>query len=341
MGYQYAEYGGFAPYVPVAERRRKAAREVASLRKTGKPVAPVRIDGRSIATTFWGQAWCANLEAYSDYANRLPRGRTYVRNGSVVDLQIAAGQLTALVMGSELYRVEVEIRPIAAAQWRSLIKECAGRIDSLIELLQGKLSQGVMEIITRKTTGLFPEPRQIKFSCSCPDSARLCKHVAAALYGVGARLDQEPELLFRLRHVDQLELITGASAGQRLGKHATASQREELTSELASTELSALFGIDLDPGDSAGTKESGKPDAPAARPGKSSAKKPVLPKTVLPKLRRAQVSRKELLARGIAPTTLQIWLRSGILIPSAERGIYKTTATARKWLAAWPPVSGS
>src|SRR6516165_2714205 len=96
---------GFRPYVPVAQRRAQAAREVAKRQKKGQTVSPVVIEGRAIATTFWGKAWCDNLESYSDFANRLPRGRTYVRNGSVIDLQITPGQIKALVSGSEIYKV--------------------------------------------------------------------------------------------------------------------------------------------------------------------------------------------------------------------------------------------
>src|SRR5665647_3955327 len=196
-------YYGWHPYVPVAEKRRRAEQKLAKLRKRGQPVAPVSVDGRTIAKTFWGKAWCENLESYSDYENRLPRGRTYVRNGSVVDLQIAESQITAQVSGSEIYEVKVAILPVARPRWKAICEDCAGSIDSLVELLQGRLSKGVMERISQQQTGLFPSPKEIKLSCSCPDWAEMCKHVAAVLYGVGARLDQQPELLFRLRAVNE------------------------------------------------------------------------------------------------------------------------------------------
>ena len=186
---------GWRPYVSVAERRAKAARELSKLaKKTGRAASPVVLDGRKIAATFWGKAWCDNLEAYSDFANRLPRGRTYVRNGSVVDLQINKGNVTALVSGSELYKIEIKIKPLAPTLWKSIQTECAGKIDSLMELLQGKLSSAVMQIVTRHERGLFPTPKEIDLDCSCPDWADLCKHVAASLYGVGAKLDQNPTL---------------------------------------------------------------------------------------------------------------------------------------------------
>ena len=185
---------GWRPYVSVAERRRKAAREMQKLRKKGHPVSPVVIEGRTIARTFWGKAWCDNLERYSDFANRLPRGRTYVRNGSVVDLQIAPGEVNALVSGSELYKVAVKVSAVPKARWTSICADCAGAIDSLVELLQGRFSKGVMERICQQKTGLFPAPAEIEFSCSCPDWASMCKHVAAVLYGIGARLDEQPEL---------------------------------------------------------------------------------------------------------------------------------------------------
>lgn len=374
MGYYQTHYEDFQPYVPVAERRRRAAREIASLRKKGKQTAPVIIAGRTIATTFWGRAWCDNLESYSDYANRLPRGRTYVRNGSVLDLAIQAGAISALVMGSQLYRVRITISPLARARWQALIKECAGRIDSLVELLRGRLSQGVMEVITRKGTGLFPSPREIELSCSCPDSAVMCKHVAAALYGVGARLDEHPELLFALRQVEQLELITQASAAHTLSRGAAAKR----PSALAGADLSELFGIELDPGASpvpqppslpaarktpsprrtaaassskqAPAPSPAVPKAPSSRRAAASpsfAPSPAVPKTSLrraagvrpaavrprPKVR-AKMTRKELLTAGVAESLLQLWLRTGLLLPSGERGIYRTTALVRRQLAA-------
>src|ERR1019366_3464256 len=207
---------GWRPYVSTAERRRQALRKMQQLRKKGHSVSPVTVEGRTIAKTFWGKAWCENLERYSDFANRLPRGRTYVRNGSVIDLQIASGEVKALVSGSEIYEIAGKITPVTKARWKSICKDCAGAIDSLVELLQGRLSTGVMERICREKTGLFPSPNEIQLSCSCPDWASMCKHVAAVLYGIGARLDQQPELLFRLRKVDQHDLL--AKAGSDLSK---------------------------------------------------------------------------------------------------------------------------
>ena len=232
---------GWRPYVPVAERRAKAAREIAKLSKnTGRAALPVLLNGRKIASTFWGKAWCDNLEAYSDFANRLPRGRTYLRNGSVVDLQISKGTVTALVAGSSLYRVEIKIKPLAAPQWKAIQSECAGKIDSLIELLQGKLSSGVMQIVTRPERGLFPTPKEIDLDCSCPDWAGLCKHVAASLYGVGARLDQNPGLLFLLRGVDPADLISKASAADAVRQAGPAPS-------MSDAEVADVFGIEVEP----------------------------------------------------------------------------------------------
>jgi len=231
---------GWPPYVPVAERRRKAAREMEKLKKKGHPVSPIVIDGRTIAKTFWGKAWCENLERYSDYENRLPRGRTYVRNGSVVDLQIGAGEIKAMVSGSELYRVTVKLTPVSTKRWQSICTDCAGAIDSLVELLQGRFSKGVMERLCRQDTGLFPSPHEIKLSCSCPDWAEMCKHVAAVLYGIGARLDEKPELLFKLHKVDENELIAKASAGLPLGAKTLAPEKT-----LGSEDLSAIFGLEM------------------------------------------------------------------------------------------------
>jgi uncharacterized Zn finger protein len=229
----------YQPYVPVAARRARAAREVEKLKKK-RAVAPVVIEGRKIAQSFWGKAWCDNLERYSDFASRLPRGRTYVRNGSVIDLQIQRGQLRALVSGSEIYQVEINIAVAAPARWKAICKDCAGSVGSLIELLQGKLSKNVMERVCRDSDGLFPAPREIKLSCSCPDSADMCKHVTAVLYGVGARLDTAPDLLFTLRGVDRAELVSAAGADEQITRMGAGSERV-----LAGVDVAALFGLDM------------------------------------------------------------------------------------------------
>ena len=231
---------GWRPYVSVAERRRQALNEMAKLRKKGHPVSPVIVEGRVIVKTFWGKAWCENLERYSDFANRLPRGRTYVRNGSVLDLQIAPGTIRALVSGSSLYKVEVKVTPVAKARWKSICGDCAGAIDSLVELLQGRLAKGVMDRVCREGDGLFPQPSEIKLSCSCPDWADMCKHVAGALYGIGARLDTQPRLLFELRGVDESELVAGADQGAgRLNSAPGAAN------VLAHGDVAALFGLEM------------------------------------------------------------------------------------------------
>jgi uncharacterized Zn finger protein len=233
-------FWGFRPYVPVAARRAKAAREIEGLRKKGRAVAPIVIEGRKIAKSFWGKAWCDNLERYSDFANRLPRGRTYVGNGSVIDLQIERGKVEALVSGSEIYKVKIDIAVAAPSRWKAICADCAGSVASLVELLKGKLSKNVMERVCREADGLFPAPREIEMSCSCPDWAGMCKHVAATLYGVGARLDSAPELLFALRGVNREDMVCDVSAGLPLTRTAAASRRV-----LVDDDVAALFGLDM------------------------------------------------------------------------------------------------
>jgi uncharacterized Zn finger protein len=233
-------YFEWRPYVPVAEKRRQAEGKLAKLRKRGQSVAPVTIEGRTIAKSFWGKSWCINLERYSDFESRLPRGRTYVRNGSVLDLQIARGKVAAMVAGSSLYEVKITIAPVTAARWKAICRDCAGAIDSVVELLQGRLAKGVMDRVCRQGDGLFPSPKEIKLSCSCPDWADMCKHVAAALYGVGARLDERPQLLFELRGVDENELLAGA--GQDLALTRAAPGAEKI---LDNSDVAALFGLEM------------------------------------------------------------------------------------------------
>lgn len=236
-------YDPFPPYVSAAERRAQAEARIATLRKKGQTPAPVRIAGSAIAKTFWGKAWCGNLESYSDFANRLPRGRTYVRSGAVVDLKIEHDTILALVQGTSLYEVRIKVSKLPAARWRAFKARCAGagRIDSMVALLRGTIGESLLAIVTDRTHGLFPAPKEITLECSCPDSASMCKHVAATLYGVGARLDQKPELFFALRQVDPLDLVGAPPAA------ATAKPKKAL----AETELAGIFGIEIagaDPG---------------------------------------------------------------------------------------------
>jgi uncharacterized Zn finger protein len=248
----------WAPYVSVGERRRQAAGKLARLVKAGQSMSPVIIEGRAIAKTAWGKAWCATMEGYSDYANRLPRGRTYVRSGAVIDLQVASGQVVARVSGSSIYRTTITVKPVPKTTWQQICADCAGSIDSLVELLQGRLSKAVMDRLCRQGDGLLPAPRDIRFDCSCPDSAAMCKHVAAVLYGVGARFDHQPELLFTLCQVDVADLLS--KAGSDLVSTAVFGERA-----LAEDEVSALFGLDMD-----GTPAVAVPTSPIASTSRKS-----------------------------------------------------------------------
>jgi uncharacterized Zn finger protein len=250
-------YDNWAPYVPVAKRRANAAKKLDKLRKKGLKVQPVEIEGRKIAASFWGKGWCDHMESFSDYDNRLPRGRTYVRNGSVCHLDIQPGRVEAIVSGSELYNIAITIAPLAKRKWDSVKSSCAGQIGSLIDLLRGKLAGGVMEIVSNRETGLFPLPGEMKFTCDCPDSARMCKHIAAVLYGVGARLDHAPEKLFLLRGVNHEELVDVTQAVKNAAGAPTSRRR------IAASGLSDVFGIDM--ADEAETPKPVRPKKGAAR----------------------------------------------------------------------------
>jgi uncharacterized Zn finger protein len=231
--------GAFFPRVNVEMARARSKKALAKLGKTGAELRPVELTGNKIATTFWGKAWCANLERYSDFETRLPRGRSYLRTGAVIDLSIEPQNVRALVQGTELYEVKIEMAALAPASWKKIVLECAGSIDSMIDLLQGALSNRVIQVATRPGAGLFPAPRELKMDCSCPDWAVMCKHVAAVLYGVGVRLDTAPELFFVLRGVDAKELVTDAASS-------FAAELPAGTQTLSDTELQDIFGATID-----------------------------------------------------------------------------------------------
>ena len=228
-------------YSPVGKRIARAEKRAAK-RATwaGRAPEPVRIIGRDIAKTFWGRSWCQSLESFSDISNRLPRGRTYVRNGSVVDLLITRGRIEAIVAGSMVYDVAIAIAPLPPVKWQAIKTDCAASIGSLLDLLSGRLSDGVMQRMVKPQEGLFPSPREISIACSCPDGAAICKHLAAVFYAVGHRLDTQPELLFLLRGVDQRELIVAATKDS-----VSRAIRGDGAHALADDDLASIFGVDL------------------------------------------------------------------------------------------------
>jgi len=260
-------YWDFKPYVSVAEKRAKAEKKLIQLKKKNSNIKPVVIQGQTIAHTWWGKAWCTNLEAYADFSNRIGRGRSYVRHGAVLDLQIQTGLVQALVQGSESkpYTVAIRIAPLPETVVQAVRTACAGRIDSLQDLLAGRFPKALADQFREKGKGLFPAPGEIQLSCSCPDWAVMCKHVAAVLYGIGARLDEDPALLFTLRGVKTEDLIAQTlqeTTGRMLDR---AGKRKDRV--IADADLGAVFGIEMEdqPGDAAQTKDPAHPPK-AARP---------------------------------------------------------------------------
>lgn len=285
---------GWPRYVPVAERRRKAKRAMAKLVKKGMDIQPVQIEGRKIAKTFWGQAWCEHMESLGDFASRLPRGRTYVRNGSVCHLAIEKGRVRAIVSGSELYHIDVAIQVLSKEKWSAVKSRCAGQVGTLLELLQGRISDQVMQVVTDPREGLFPLSKEIQLKCDCPDWADMCKHLAAVLYGVGARLDERPELLFLLRGVNHEELVE-TSADRAVSR---AVGRKGRRRTLADSELGNVFSIEMSDEAAAPTQ----PVKPARRKKAAprAAKKKASKKKAAPKKTAKKAAKKKAAAKKSA-----------------------------------------
>ena len=247
-------YGMYPRSLTVAERRAKAQKQAAKLGKKGIALDPVLLDGRRIASSWWGLHWNENLERYADFAYRLERGRSYVRNGMVLDLKIEAGQIRAKVAGSRStpYDVTVKIKPLPPATWKALVAKASGKIESVSTLLEGGFPEELRELFFSQAGGLFPTPKQIEFECTCPDWASMCKHVAATLYGVGARLDRQPALFFDLRAV-KLDALVGKAAGAAVKTLLTKAaakpagkSRRIFGDAAAPADIGAVFGIDME-----------------------------------------------------------------------------------------------
>ncbi len=295
-------YWSYPPYVSVAEKRAKAEKKLKQLKKKNPHINPVVIEGKAIAKTWWGKAWNKNLETYADYSNRIGRGRSYVRHGAVLDLQISAGKVDSLVQGSESrpYSVTIQIEAMGDKTWRDLKTAAEGKLESLQELLAGKFPKALGEIFTTRGKGLFPSPKEIAFDCSCPDSATMCKHVAATLYGIGARLDQDPALFFKLRQVKMKDLVSEAI--EEKTRELLDKARKKTARVIEDSDLADVFGIDMESPiapemkrKKTGTKTAGtkKPSKPIPKVSKtkvlaSKSAKKATPKKTLPETKTPQ-----------------------------------------------------
>lgn len=214
--------------------------------KKGKILHPIVVQGKNITSSWWGNAWCKNLERYADYASRIDRGRRYVCSGTVVDLQIEKGHVSARVQGSKKtpYKVEIRISPMSEETCQNIIDRCTTKVSNIEQLVSGSFPEEMKELFGGHN-GLFPSPREISFGCSCPDWALMCKHVAAVLYGIGVRLDEDPLLLFELRGIDINRFIdvTLASRVDQMLDNAEAAITNSRRVMSDSNELSGLFGV--------------------------------------------------------------------------------------------------
>jgi len=336
----------WAPYVSAGQKLSQATRRAAQVAKKEKrDTQPVTIQGRVIAKTFWGKAWCDNLVAYQDFSNRLPRGAAYVRNGSVVDLVIKPKKIDAIVAGSKPYTVKIDITALDSKRWKLIRSECSESIDSLLDLLSGKLSDGVMKRLTDQKTGLFPSPKEIRMSCSCPDYSSCCKHLAAVMYGIGSRLDSQPELLFLLRGVDHQELVSQAIAAGNLDRELSGGQ----SSGLDLQDLSAIFGIELDSSASESPKSSKQTKTKRSVKKKTAESAPAAvvvdlpkPKTSRSKAPNAKAAKSKAVAKVKAEksktvaksntkvTETKTRLKAGSKASSVQRSSAKSTARSAK-----------
>ena len=215
------------------QRVKMTSQAAAKKNKDYAPVPPIK--GRNICQSWWGQAWCRNLEQYADYESRLDRGKRYVKTGTVIDLKIKKGKVEARVQGTRRapYKVEIRISPLSEENCQKIIEKCGRRIENMESLIKGEFPMDLQELFTGKD-GLFPTPREISFSCSCPDWALMCKHVAAAMYGIGVRLDENPFYFF-----DRFINVALESKVESMLRNAEKSSDRIIED----ADLTALFGV--------------------------------------------------------------------------------------------------
>ncbi len=271
------DWYGYSPYVSKVEKIKKAKKTLEKMAKIGIVLDPVIIEGRTISRTWWGQSWVKNLERYADYSNRLPRGRSYLRNGSILDLKIDANRITALVSGSSStpYKVNIAINSIGKSVETEMMEKSRESLHSMQSLLAGDFPAELKEHFFKRDSGLFPSPKEIKLDCSCPDWASMCKHVAAALYGVAVRLDEKPELFFTLRGIDvnSFVITVAKEESAKLLRKAKVKSKRVLFSDESEDDMAELFGIALDSTDENTVSEPRHDEKKKPKTGKTVKKK--------------------------------------------------------------------
>jgi uncharacterized Zn finger protein len=221
----------------------------------------------------------------ADYANRIPRGRTYARNGSIVDLNIEPGRVVATVAGGDYYKIEMDVKPLPISKWEDIKLKCQGQIATMVDLLMGRFSHEVMKVVCDPTHGMFPLESEISFKCSCPDWAKLCKHISAVFYGIGNRLDKSPELLFLLRRVNPLELFEATA--KRFTEETQTKKEHALEGD-----LSSIFGVVIET-DKPENKPTSSKTAKAVKTAKSQKASPPTKSPKGKKLEDANAEKKE------------------------------------------------
>ncbi|MBE3101341.1 MAG: hypothetical protein IMZ47_03620 [Firmicutes bacterium] len=236
-------YYGFPKYESVTEKKAKAIKALEKLKKKNPEIEPVIIEGRTLARSWWGKAWNLNLESYADYGNRIARGKSYVRSNAVLDLKMSKGKVEAIVQGSRAkpYDVKILINTLSSEKWEQVTALCNHRIGSLEQLVEGKFPKELEVLFKDKKYGMFPSPKEIHFECSCPDWASMCKHVAAVLYGIGARLDLNPMIFFELRGLDGQELVRKSMERKLESMLKNAGKKSKR--EIAYEDISNIFGL--------------------------------------------------------------------------------------------------
>jgi uncharacterized Zn finger protein len=235
-------YGWYKPE-SAADKAKKNQKSLEKLRKTNPDISPIIISGNLIASKWWGKAWNKNLENYADFKNRISRGKAYVKSGAVLDLKISEGKVEAIVQGnsSKPYNVTISIDKLDKRDWEKVKQLCNRKIDTLETLLLGSFPKVFDEMFSNSKNGIFPSPKEIHFKCTCPDSARMCKHIAATLYGVGSKLDEDPILFFKLRDIDFQDLLKKSMEDKMQSMLKNADKKSERAIDDA--EIFDLFGV--------------------------------------------------------------------------------------------------
>lgn len=180
--------------------------------KPRKVRSGVKLPKAEDALSAWAsQRWFRITEAAAS-PPALAEGLEYARLGQTKSLTLSPGRIAALVQGRMpwAYKVQINLPVFSAEQWERVTEEMSSQARYHAMLLGNALPPDIEDLFAPSGLRLFPvQVSDISTSCDCADGGAWCKHVCCVMALVAHRLASEPLVVFRLRGMDEGEVLEG------------------------------------------------------------------------------------------------------------------------------------